>query len=276
MNKSMIVGMVAVLAASGAMAQNNDIVVPKTPQTPSTFNSNKTEVELSADLGLFSSHVWRGQVLNNDFVFQPQLTVQQYGVSVNIAANYDLKKNYQGNSGSFSEVDFLIGYDLPIDLNGVEFEVGLINYNYTGEMAKDSTSELYGKATITTFEKEDALSIIPEFTLFGDVDEVNGVYMLFDVHAIYPVMDKLTAEAGVSIGWGNTSYNSAYWEQSADSGWNDYNFYGNLHYAIMDGLQVSLNVTYTMLEGGAITDGADANYESDNKFWSGLNLKYIF
>ena len=276
MKKNIIIGMVAVLATTGAMAQNDDIMVPKSQEkTGTTFTTDQSKAQFSADLALLTAQVWRGQVLNNDFVFQPQFTVRQYGVFFNIVANYDLNKNYQGNSGSFSEIDFSLGYVLPFDLNDLEFEVGLINYNYTGTMNQESTSELYGKASLTTFYKEDSFSVLPSVTLYGDIAEVDGVYMLFDIHASYPVMDKLTAEAGVSAGWGSTSYNSYYWDPSADSAWNDYNFYSTIYYNLMDNLQLSLNLTYTMLEGGAIRDGASV-YESDNKVWGGFNVKYVF
>ena len=44
----------------------------------------------SVNVRLVSSYVWRGQVINNDFAFQPQLTASQYGLSLNVWANYDI------------------------------------------------------------------------------------------------------------------------------------------------------------------------------------------
>jgi len=278
MKKSIVIGIVAALATSSVIAQNNDIVV--TPnQDKATFTPASADVNVRADLGLFTSYVWRGQVLNNDLVVQPQVDISKMGVHLNIFGNYDLKKNYNGNSGDFSEIDLTLGYDLPLQLDNVDFSIGLINYNFSGKNPAEATTELYGSAVLTTFKKENGLSFTPSFTLYGDIDEVNGVYLEFQIPVRYPLPIEaisLTVEGGITVGWGNTAYNSYYWDQSADGNWNDYNFYGTITYAIRSDLLLNLNMTYTMLEGGAIRDGGDANYEADNKFWSGINLSYKF
>ena len=83
MKKAMIFGMVAVLAAGVASAQDGVVMVGQS-------ESDVSEVLVTVEAALVSSHVWRGQVQNNDFVFQPQVTVEQYGVSLNVWANYDM------------------------------------------------------------------------------------------------------------------------------------------------------------------------------------------
>ena len=111
MKKGFVIGMAAVIAAGSAMAQSDVVMVDQMGGPP------PSEALFSAEAALVSAHVWRGQVLNNDFVIQPQLTASQYGVSLNIWGNYDLGKNYLGVQGDLSEVDVTLAYTLPIAVN---------------------------------------------------------------------------------------------------------------------------------------------------------------
>ena len=276
MKKAMIIGMVAVLAVGTAIAQNDVVMVEQ--GGPDAFAP-----EVTVEAALVSSHVWRGQVYNNDFVVQPQVTLSQYGVSLNVWGNYDLGKNVNGVSSDFSEIDFSLAYTLPLDINDVAIDFGVIGYHFpangTGNTGAPSTAELFGTATVLTWKDY----AIPSVTFFGDIDEANGTYILFDVVAPYQISDYLAVEAGVSVGWGNTSYNDYYFNNAPilgsstqDAGWNDYNFYGNASYEILENLTASVSLTYTFLEGGSIRSAADKIYESKEKFWGGVNIAYDF
>ncbi len=276
MKKGMVFGMVAVLAASGAIAENEVVMVGQ------AGGSDNSQVEVTAEVALVSAHVWRGQVRNNDFVVQPQLTIAQYGVSFNVWGNYDLGNNFVGISGDFSELDLSLAYTLPLDLNDVAIDLGVIGYNYPanadraagqpGGINSKSTTELFATATVLTLKDY----VIPSMTFFGDVDAADGVYILFDVVAPYQVSDYLWVEGGASAGWGNTSYNDYYWGENKDKGFNDFNFYGNCSYEILDNLTASVNLTYTLLNGGAIRNSAKSFYENNKKFWGGVNIAYDF
>jgi len=279
MKKAMIFGMVAVMAAGGAIAQNDVVMVDQ------MGGSDASEVQATVEAALVSSHVWRGQVRNNDFVFQPQITIAQYGVSLNIWANYDMGSNFLGIQGDTSEIDFSLAYTLPFDLSEVTFDLGLVNYQYpangTGTKRVGtntrSTTELFARATVQSWKQY----VIPSYTLFGDIAQADGVYMLFDIVAPYQISDYLWVEGGISAGWGNTSYNDYYFGDavngfSQDEGFNDYNFYGNASYEIMENLSVSVNLTYTMLAGGSIRDAGKRIYENGEKFYGGVNIAYDF
>jgi outer membrane scaffolding protein for murein synthesis (MipA/OmpV family) len=276
MNKMMTIGLVAVVAAGVASAENEVVMVGQ------AGGSDASQTKISTEVALVSSYVWRGQVYNNDMVVQPQITASQYGVSLNIWGNYDIGKNYQGTSSDFSEIDVSLAYTLPLDINQMSFDFGVINYIYpangTGGVGKPSTTELFGTATVLSWKKY----VIPSVTMFGDIDEANGVYFLFNVVAPYQISDYLSVEGGISAGYGNTSYNDYYFGQNGngtgtqDAGINDYNFYGNASYEILDGLTVSVNLTYTMLEGGSIRSAAGTIYEAKEKLWGGVNVAYDF
>lgn len=275
MKKAVVFGLAAAMAG-GAFAQNDVVVIES--------NSDKAQTEVTAEFALVSSYVWRGQVYNNDFVAQPQVTLETYGVSFNVWANYNLAgADYNGTSSDFSEIDLSLAYTLPFNLDDLTFDVGITSYNYPangdkGKKIRPSTTELFGAATLLTFKNY----FIPSFTLFGDISQVDGVYMLFDVVAPYQVSDYFSVEAGASAGYGNTSYNDYYFPtpgggpSTQDAKFTDFNIYANASYEILDNLSVALNLTYTFLNGGSIRDAADKFYESEDKFWGGVNLIYDF
>ena len=273
MKKGITFGLIAACTAVGAFAQNEVVMM----------NSNDSQTKVTAEAALVSSYVWRGQVYNNDFVVQPQVTLETYGVSLNIWANYNVAgADIYGTSSDFSEIDLSLAYTIPFDLNDFSFDVGVINYNYPANgdngAGAPSTTELFGVATLLSFKDH----IIPSFTLYGDIAKADGVYMLFDVVAPYKVSDYFSIEGGISAGYGNTSYNDYYFGQNGDgtgtqdAGWNDYNFYANASYEILDNLTVAANLTYTMLEGGSIRSAAGNIYDSKEKVWGGVNLIYDF
>lgn len=268
MKKFISLSMAAVFAAGFAVAQDEVVIIEQVPA--------QAEVEVTVENALVSAYVWRGQVYNNDFALQPQMSLSVNDISFNIWGNYDLVNNNNDSNGEFSEIDLSIAYTLPIDINQMSFDVGLINYNFpgNGDNSTPSTTELFASATVLSWQKY----IIPSVTFFGDIDEVNGTYLLFDIVAPFQVSDALSLEIGASAGWGNTSYNDYYWGGKKDSGFNDYNFYGVASYEITESITASVNMTYTMLEGGSIRKAStkDNLYENDDKFWMGFNMAYDF
>ena len=265
MKKMVSWGMAVALVAGVASAQT------EVTETTIVAENDPSEVSVSAEVALASAYVWRGHVYNNDAVLQPQITLAQYGVSFNIWGNYDIGSNYAGQSSDLSELDLSLAYTLPFNLEDLSMDVGIINYSYPG-VEQDSTSEIFVTASLLTWQQW----LIPSVKVFGGLSDADGMYVLFDLVAPIQISDELGLSAGVSAGWGSTSYNDQQWGGTQDSGWNDYNFYCGADYKILDNLALQAGITYTMVEGGSIEDGANANYENDHKLWGDLNLVYTF
>ena len=106
MKKAMIAAVC--LVAGSAFAQSGVVMVDQ----GAVFNSGFTEATL--EVALASSYVWRGQVLNNDTAVQSQITLAQYGFSVNMWTNYDLGSNKDGVKSDVSEFDFSFAYSLRL------------------------------------------------------------------------------------------------------------------------------------------------------------------
>ncbi len=162
---------------------------------------------ISADY--FGKYIWRGQNLNDDSVFQPSISANYAGLTAAIWGSFDLT-NYNGNSGDFSELDYSLDYSgsLP-GVDGVGYSIGAIYYDFPGSAIKDTT-ELYWALAFD-------LPLSPSITVYHDVDEAEGSYVLLGFgHSI----DKITElspdcavgmELGASLGWGSGSYNKYYW-----------------------------------------------------------------
>ncbi len=273
MKKAMIAAVC--LVAGAAFAQNDVVMVDQ----GAVYSSGMTQATL--EVALASSYVWRGQIMNNDAVVQSQITLAQYGFSVNMWSNYDIGSNKDGVQSDMSEFDFSFAYSLPIDVNQMAIDVGLINYNYpdNGTDLQDnnpSTTEVFLSATLLSFS-----DFVPSITIFGDIEEANGAYALFDVFFPYDLSEFVSLAAGYSAGWGSTSYNDHYWTADGngmfDGDWSDHNFYVTASYEVADGITAAATLNYMVLNGNSFRNGAlAAGYEADEKVWGSLNVAYDF
>tara|TARA_A100001015_G_scaffold320382_1_gene446550 strand:- start:1863 stop:2699 length:837 start_codon:yes stop_codon:yes gene_type:complete len=278
MKKSMIVALG--LMAGTVSAQDGVVMVDQ----GAVYSEAMTEATL--EVALASSYVWRGQVLNNDAVIQPQITLAQYGFSLNMWMNYDIGSNRNGVQRDVSEFDFSIAYSLPMDINQMAIDVGLVNYNFpaNGTYNTDgltegnkSTTEAYLSATFLSFKD----LFIPSVTLFGDFEEVEGTYVLFDVFVPYELSEYVGLAAGVTAGYGNTKYNDVYWTADGtgdfEGEFSDYSLYATASYEVSDRLTAGVTLNYSMLNGDSFKNGAKAaGYEADDKVWGSLNVAYDF
>lgn len=89
--------------------------------------------ELTTDFA--GKYVWRGQLLNDDPVFQPGFSATYGNITAGIWGNLDLT-NYNDRNGDFLEMDYYLDWsdDLP-DVEGVSYSVGLIYYDFPGSYA---------------------------------------------------------------------------------------------------------------------------------------------
>ena len=278
MKKAMILASYFVV---GSVFGQNDVVIVDQGAV-----YDKTMTQATLEVALASAYVWRGQVINNDPVIQPQITLSQYGFSANIWANYDIGQNMTGVQYDASEFDFALAYSLPVDVNQMAFDIGLINYNFPANGSYDgsgktegveSTTEAFISATVLSFE-----SFVPSLTFYGDIHNVDqGAYAVFDIYFPYEVSQFVNISTGYSAGWGNTKYNDHYWTASGsgdfDGDWSDHNFYFTASYEVYEGLTAATTLNYVVLNGDSFRNGAmAAGYENDEKAWLSFNLAYDF
>lgn len=170
----------------------------------------------------YSKYIWRGQSINEDYVYQGGASFTYAGLTGGVWGDLDLT-DIGENEGEFTEVDYYLDYsgDVP-GIEGLGFSVGVINYHFPSVVG-DTTEVYWG------FGLDAPLS--PSVTVYHDVDVVDGTYISFGLsHSIASIFEiapdvPVGMEMGASVGWGSKKYNEVYWssdDQEIDSsGLND-------------------------------------------------------
>lgn len=248
--KKLIVTVIAGVLAGFVFAQ--DMIV---------LDEQTSDVEASADIGLYSAYVWRGQVVNDGLVAQPSLTVSKSGFSLNVWGNYNLDAD-DGNN-DFGEVDFALTYTIPESSDNFDIDIGLVNYVFPGS-DDDSTTEAF---VSTIFHN---IILTPVLSLYYDFVEADGLYGSLAVSQGFEFSDALSAEIGGSVGYGSKKYNEFYFG-NAGGELNDYNVYISGNYELTENLSLGALLQYTLLG-----DNLSEFVEKDSIVWGGVSLSYSF
>lgn len=237
--------------------------------------------DVSLELPLNSAYVWRGQVYNDEPVFEPSLTVSTaYGLSFNTWANFNLTDNLGKDSEKeFNEVDLAVSYDLPVNM--LDLAVGICEYTYPHQTIQDEegnsrvtpgTREVY-----VTAGKED-LPFSPSASLYYDCDEVNGFYGMVSLSHALEITKEFSIEAMVSVGAANADYNEAYFGMD-DNALNDGNAKVGAEYALNESISFGGYIMYTYLLDSSIRDAAkdtEAYFNKGDILSGGISLGYSF
>lgn len=180
--------------------------LPLTVLSGLSFAEESIEFGVSADF--YSKYIWRGQNLNEDYAFQPGISVGYGGLTAAVWGSMDMT-NISGNEGEFTEVDYSLDYSFDVPgIEGLGFSTGIINYHFPSVVG-DTTEVYWGFAA--------DLPLSPSITVYHDIDEVDGTYISFGIgHSIDRIAEltpeiPIGLEIGVSLGWGDSDYNNFYW-----------------------------------------------------------------
>jgi hypothetical protein len=172
---------------------------------------------VSVSDAFMSKYVWRGQLLNDDYVMQPSIGISYGNLSASVWGNVDMT-DYHDNKWEFTEYDWTIGYadKLPgVDI--LKYSIGMIYYHFPS--TKISTTEVYGGLGLD-------MPLSPTVTLYRDIDEGDCSYVALSVSHSIEKICELSSDMPVgmsmsaSMGWGNDAYNKYYWGVE-DSALND-------------------------------------------------------
>ena len=228
--------------------------------------ASKIEFEVTADF--YSKYIWRGINVNDDYVFQPGISATYKGLTAGVWGNLDLT-DYLGEEGEFSEVDYYLDYSAEVPgIDGVSYSVGLINYHFPS-LVGDTTEVYWGLA----FD----LPLSPMFTVYHDIDEIDGTYASFAVgHEFGTVADlgggvEVGMDFGASLGLGDSDYNTDYWG-TKDAALNDLALSVSFPFKVA-GFSVSPSLNYVSIMDGGLrsADGASSDY-----FFTGISLSKSF
>ncbi len=147
----------------------------------------------SADVGILSKYVWRGEELSKDsIVVQPSVTVGYRDVSVNLWGNLDtdVHDGAYKDKTKWTETDFTLGYDRSFGLVGVG--LGYIYYALDG--AVDS-QEFYVSVGLDSIAA-------PTLTIYKEVTgALKGWYATLQVSHSFELPKEISLDLAASAGY---------------------------------------------------------------------------
>ena len=176
------------------------------------------DFDFKVTVDYLTKYIWRGQNVSDRSVFQPTVSLYSNGFTGSFWGNMDLTGQNE-HRWEFIELNFVLDYTASLpDMNGVNFSIGTIHYQFPNTSAKPTT-EVYGGLSFN-------LPLTPYIRWYRDVDEIDGSYFQFgighSIDKIYTFTDKCFCglQAGAAVGYGSSSYNKGY-SLASDDKFND-------------------------------------------------------
>ena len=161
-----------------------------------TFRAHAEEQgpSASADIGVLSKYVWRGEELSNDsIVIQPSVTVGYKGFSVNLWGNLDTARDDNNaataDTKNWTETDFTMSYEVSYGL----FSLGA-GYIYYGLDNATDTDEIYVSAGYDCF-------LSPTLTVYRDIGTIPRWYLNFGLSYSVALPKGITLDLSGSAGY---------------------------------------------------------------------------
>jgi hypothetical protein len=244
---------------------------------------------VGADLGLFSSYVWRGLSLTNKPVAEPDVyvTFPAGNASVTIGgwANIDLGKYDDPNddiseSGgtsafNFAEFDPWAEISFPVG-EKTTLTAGATAYIYPTDegMTSDfNPVEIYAKAAFD-------VPLAPKLAAWYDVDKVKGLYAEASISHSLPLGEKNSVALGALAGFNAGQH--ADFDSNGDPQAEFFNFADNgfTHLDLSAGVPLTagaFSITpaiHFVINGDDFTKFTSPTNEKDVKLWGGVTISW--
>lgn len=253
---------------------------PDHPPVHAETGAVSNDLSATAELDCYSAYVSRGQVNSDRGVVQPALTIEKYGVRLNVWGNFDLSDQVTGRR-QFSETDLTAAYDFPIPI--IEASAGIIEYLYPN-MIKPSTREVF----LSVAWPNPILR--PDLDIYYDFGVVDGAYVVLSLEHDFTFMNnRLTLTPGFDSGWGSRPFNTYNFSwadddvtasdglvMTQDAGLVNGEAYVIAQYALTPSLSLGGRALYAWLWNSAIEDGARQLYFDVKQWVFGGSLSYKF
>ena len=235
---------------------------------------------------VLSKYVWRGHVYSDDWVYEPAFDIAaKNGFGAYFWGNVDLtdvnstaEEDVQWKP---TEMDLTLYYGLPIE-GPVSVELGLAQYTYPHPSeSSGSTREVYVKAEADTL-------LAPSLTVYYDFDEADGFYLTAGLSHTQELNEKLSLIGGVSVGYGDASYNDFYFSfagagpdcpcavDANDAAFNDFNATLELAWKATEQLTLSALGQYMTVLDDTLRDGANKIHGTDEAWVGGVKAAWAF
>ena len=244
-----------------------------------TVQAEEAEASAALDVSALSAYVWRGQVLNDEAVLQPSLTVSKGGFTLNWWANAALTDATTGDSGEFTEHDIGLSYAFTCPITGAGVTLGLVNYDFPNQSLTDTNGAVNGLVADTT----EAYVILgfgdvvlaPTLSVYYDFKEVDSFYGNLGVSHSFELNDKASVGLSASVGYAGADYNAFYFGVDDDA-LNDANVGLTVPFTVTESLTITPGVQYTWLLDSDIEDGAEGLYKDTEQVVGSIKASYAF
>jgi hypothetical protein len=262
---------IAVCAMAAALAMSN------------AARAEESELSASLDLPVLSAYVWRGQVLNDEAVVQPSLTVSKGGFAINWWANYNLTDEVTGDANEFSEHDISVSYSGTCPLTGADMTLGIVNYDFPNQ----STVTAEGNAALVADTRElyliaafSAVPLAPTLSVYYDFKEADGFYGSLGISHSVELTDKASLSLAAALGAADKDWATFYYPdvKEQDAGLTDWNVSASVPITLCDSLTLTPGVTYAALIGDAkdTVDNTGIYYGDTDQVIGSLKATYAF
>lgn len=259
---------------AAAVKAEAKVEVPAVAEQPAA----PVAVAAAVDLPLLSAYVWRGQLLNDELVLQPAITVTRGDLSIAAWGSLNLTDRVTDSAADFSEVDITVSYSHRF--GDLSFTGGVIEYLFPNSTlvttAEDGTST--GRAYPATRELFVSVSapdcaVVPSISLFRDIDEVKGSYVLAGLSWTRALADTVSLTVAGSAAYADSSYNNIYFGVNKTA-LNDCNLGVSVSWKALNNLTVTPMIQATILPDSDIKDAASSLYKGDNSTWGGIKVSW--
>lgn len=155
-------------------------------------------VDLNAEVGYFGRYLWRGQVLTDNAVVQPEVSAGLGGFGLSFWGNLDADKA-DGASG-FNEYDLTMSYGIGLPL--ASFDLGVVYYALP-DASDQNTAEAFATARA-------GVMFSPSLTVYRDVDRIDGWYWQAGVDHGVALSPGTSVEVAARLGAGSDRYLAGY------------------------------------------------------------------
>lgn len=166
-------------------------------------------MDIQGGITFASAYVWRGRVINEDTVFQPEILFRSDPFSFNVWGTWDIEG--KSESSTRTRVDFTLDYMMPFE--DYTMRLGAVAHAYhddPGGHASD-TYELYTKATANMF-------LNPTLALYFDFGTIDGLYGNVSVDDIRSITDSIDLEMAAGLGFGSANFNKGFFAVRQEQG----------------------------------------------------------
>ncbi len=160
--------------------------------------ADKTQIEGEAALKIAGAHVWRGEIVSDDPVFQPSIFLDFDPFAFSLWGSWELEHSadYAQRSRVNATVDHLHESGEHIFRSGLTAFI----YQNSSRHALKNTVEIFFAYTL-------GRTLMPTLAAHYDIGHFNGLYLLASgSHRFELIADAMALDLRVGVGWGDQRY----------------------------------------------------------------------